>query len=167
LQFRAELFGFIRAIVRNTQEAEDLFQDVAAVIVRKAGEGIEVANFRAWSKEIARRHIMAHYRKRKAHPNVNMPAEEMAELVCDTYEHDSASAAQLVEEHDALLQCLDGMPPRTRTLLKLRFWRDKSYDEIAGAVKKSEDAVRRATSRARLVLAECVRKRLGWEPGSA
>ncbi|MBN1671550.1 MAG: sigma-70 family RNA polymerase sigma factor [Kiritimatiellae bacterium] len=160
LQYRAELFGFIRAIVHSTHDAEDLFQEVARVIVRKAETGIDVRDFRAWSKEIARRLVKAHFRTRQAHANVYLPSEEMVDLLGAVYTRFSPGTDRLSAEHDALHACLSELSRENRVLLHLRFFADQAYDAMARRLRRTEAAIRRATSRARLALVQCVRRRL-------
>jgi len=79
LTYRAELFGFIRALLRNTHDAEDLFQEVSAVVLREASaSGEPIRDFRAWVKEVARRKALEHYRARRACRAAGLPVEEMA-----------------------------------------------------------------------------------------
>jgi len=161
LEYRSELFGFIRSIVRNTHDAEDLFQEVSVAIVRQAGSAKEIRDFRAWSKEVARRLVMKHYRQLKTRSAVLVPTTEMAELMEHIYTTHSPSHDALVEQHDALERCMDAMNVNTAALVRARYADDQPYDRIARSVCKSEDAVRRAVSRARLALVDCVRRKLG------
>ena len=63
LENRDVLFSYIMSLVRDFNTAEDLFQEVALIILRKEKEGIEVSHFGAWSREIARRHILDFWKK--------------------------------------------------------------------------------------------------------
>lgn len=160
LGFRSELFGFIRAIVRNTHDAEDLFQEVARIILEKSAEGTQVSDFRAWAKEIARRQALQHYRTLRLRKADSIPTEEMADLVADVYMKHSPAARDLTEEYDALRQCMAKLPGKNVELIRLRFAADQGYDAIARAVQGSETAVRRMVARLRILLMDCVRRRL-------
>jgi RNA polymerase sigma-70 factor, ECF subfamily len=161
LQYRRELFGFIRAIVRSTHDAEDLFQEVAKVIVEKAGQGEEIRDFRAWSKEIARRIVKNHFRQAQARKDRFLPVDEMAELAGDVYGKYSPTGEELSDEYDALHQCMEGIPEHASQMVRMRFLLDYGYDEIAKRLQRSETAIRRAVARSRLALMECVKRRLG------
>jgi RNA polymerase sigma-70 factor (ECF subfamily) len=161
LKYRSELFGFVRAIVRNTHDAEDLFQEVARIILEKSSEGTEVLDFRAWAKEIARRQVLQHYRTLRARRAAAVPTEEMADLVSEVYMKHSPAAGDLTEEVDALRECMGKMPQKNVELIRQRFAMDQGYDAIARAVQGSETAIRRMVSRLRLLLMDCVRRRLG------
>jgi RNA polymerase sigma-70 factor (ECF subfamily) len=161
LEYRSELFGFIRSIVRNTHDAEDLFQEVCVAIVRQAEAETEIRDFRAWSKEVARRLVMKHFRQLKARATVLVPTTEMVELIEHVYTTHSPSRRELVDQHDALERCLDSLSGEVASLVRRRYAEDQPYDRIAQSVRKSERAVRRSVARARLALINCVRRRLG------
>ena len=161
LSFRSELLGFIRAILRNTADAEDLFQETCRIILEKATQSPPIVDFRAWAKEIARRQVLQHYRTLKTRKTSTVPSEEMAELVSDVYLKHSPAPEVLAEESAALRACLDEMPEKQRQLIRLRFLAGQGYDAIARAIQGSEGAIRRMVARTRILLMECVRQRLG------
>jgi RNA polymerase sigma-70 factor (ECF subfamily) len=158
---RSELFGFIRAILRNTHDAEDVFQEVARIILEKAQEGHAVADFRAWAKEIARRQVLQHYRMLRARKAASVPTEEMADLVSAVYMKHSPAPLDLADEAEALRECMAKMPERNVQIIRARYALDQGYDAIARAVRGSEVAIRRMVARLRLLLMDCVRRRLG------
>ena len=161
LGFRSELLGFIRAILRNAADAEDLFQETCRIILEKSGETPAIVDFRAWAKEIARRQVLQHYRALRARRISAIPSEEMADLVSDVYLKHSLRPEDLAEESAALRACLEQMPERQRHLIRLRFLAGQGYDSIARAIRSSEASIRRMVARTRLLLMECVRQRLG------
>ena len=159
LKFRGELIGYIRSIVRDPHDAEDLFQEVAAIIVKKSETDIDVQYFRAWSKEIARRQVLQFYRERKG--DLHLPTEEMLDVVSCAYKNENPDHGELEEEKEALRDCMKSLPGKITSLLDLRFMKGVAFLEIAKQFEKTESAVRRAVSRARLVLLECVQGKLG------
>ncbi len=161
LGYRSELLGFIRAILRNPADAEDLFQETCRIILEKANEAGPILDFRAWAKEIARRQVLQHYRTLRTRRTSTVPSEEMAELVSDVYLKHSPTREELAEESAALRACLDQVPERQRQVIRLRFLAGQGYDSIARAIQGSEGAIRRMVARTRLLLMECVRQRLG------
>jgi RNA polymerase sigma-70 factor (ECF subfamily) len=168
LTYRAELFGFIRALLRNTHDAEDLFQEVSAVVLREASAGGEpIRDFRAWVKEVARRKALEHYRARRACRAAGLPVEEMAGLVADVYRSHDPAPFDLAEEYDALRACMQQMPEHVLRLVRLRYLGDQEYGAIARSVQRSEAAIRRMVARARLSLMDCVQRRLKPAAGGA
>jgi RNA polymerase sigma-70 factor (ECF subfamily) len=162
LQNRWELYGFIRALVRNTHDAEDVFQEVAATVVKKAQQGTEIRDFRAWSHEVARMCVLAHFRRRGS--RAKAPVEEMRLLVEELTLDPAHGPETSLAESEALWRCLEKLPARSRALLEMRFVADRSYEEIARDLRASVAAVRRAAARARLALLSCVERRLRHAP---
>lgn len=161
LGFRSELLGYIRAVVRNTHDAEDIFQEVSRIILEKSAEASQVIDFRAWAKEIARRQVLQHYRTLRGRRVAHVPTEEMADLVTSVYLKHSPASFDLTEEYAALRRCMEEMPEKNVSLLRLRFLMDQGYDAIARAVQGSEAAIRRMVARTRLLLMQCVRQKMG------
>lgn len=155
LQYRWELFGFIMSLVRRTDVAEDIFQEVAAVVVGRGPGEETLRDFRAWAREVAHRQVLKHFRDDPSRRTV--PLAEMAEAAAQAYAEDSGDADA---EHDALRRCLEEMPPKSAELLRQRFVADQEYDQISKLARQSEEAVRRAVARARQALLDCVRRRL-------
>ena len=61
LAYRWELFGFIMSLVRRTDAAEDIFQEVAAVVVERAAGAEPIRDFKAWAREVAHRQVLKHF----------------------------------------------------------------------------------------------------------
>lgn len=161
LGFRSELLGFIRAILRNPSDAEDLFQETCRIILEKSAGAEPILDFRAWAKEIARRQVLHHYRTLRTRKTATVPSEEMAELVSDVYLKHSPTREELAEESAALRACMEEIPEKQRQVIRLRFMAGQGYDSIARAIQGSEGAIRRMVARTRILLMECVRQRLG------
>ena len=68
LSHRAMLLGYIIARVRQIDLAEDIFQDVAVVILSKGARLNEEAGFAPWARKIARLEALARLRKRRKSP---------------------------------------------------------------------------------------------------
>ena len=160
LGFRSELLGFIRAILRNPSDAEDLFQETCRIILEKSAETSAIQDFRSWAKEIARRQVLQHFRSLRTRKTSTVPSAEMAELAGEVYRTHSPAPEDLAEEAAALRACLDQIPEKQRQVIRLRFLAGQGYDSIARAIQGSEGAIRRMVARTRLLLMECVRQRL-------
>ncbi|MFH1024997.1 MAG: sigma-70 family RNA polymerase sigma factor [Planctomycetota bacterium] len=160
LSFRWELYGYIRSMVRNTHDAEDLFQEVAAVMVEQEKIGTKVENFPGWVREIARRRVLDFYKKADKRRLRYLPAEDVVLLAGEVGERHPFDPAQTGEEYDALRVCLGRLSGTNLEMVKMRFMEDRDYTEIAARVKRREGAVRQAVSRVREFLAGCIEKTL-------
>ena len=166
LAHRNDLFAYFYASVRDYHVAEDLFQDMASIILEKGPSVEPIDNFPAWAKKIARYEILNHYRKHKAKQS-HLPLEQMLEVTGDLFSEHNPDPVELVEEKAALGNCLKQLPQKMSAVIHLRFGESLTHREIADRLQQSDAAVRQAASRARRLLADCVRQELGMDGGVA
>jgi len=157
LKHRRELFGLIRAMVHSSSDADDIFQEVALVVMEKEEQGEEIRNFRAWSFEIARRKMHEFFRREKE----RIPSPEMESLIANIYTQYSPSDHRQDDEREALRVCMGKLKKKHRDLIKMRFVEDMSYKDISTETRKSGQALRKALSRIRQSLASCIERVLG------
>ena len=55
LQLRSEFMGYLYAMTRDAELAEEIYQNAAVVVIKKADQPEVIRNFRAWAKEVVRR----------------------------------------------------------------------------------------------------------------
>jgi RNA polymerase sigma-70 factor (ECF subfamily) len=67
---------------------------------------------------------------------------------------------------EALEQCLDGLPQRSRVLVQHRYHDGLRIDQIAAAVRLTPGSVRVSLFRIREALAACIERRLAGEAAS-
>ena len=63
MQHRTVLYGYIFACVRNHADAEDILQNVSVAVMESIDQLRDESGFLPWSREIARRRILAHKRQ--------------------------------------------------------------------------------------------------------
>lgn len=125
----------------SPQEAEDLTSQVFTAALESLDRYREQGNFPAWLFTIARRKVIAYYRRQNpqvalddAHPNPGERDDPLEGLVRD--------------EHLAQLGALlTGLDEEQRELLSLRFSAGLTYPQIAQALGRSEGAVKMAVHR--------------------
>lgn len=127
---RDAVYRFALAAV-GPDEAEDVFQEtfVAALRAYPALRG-ESGDLRAWVMTIARNKAVDAHRSRG----------RRALPVGDVPERPAAPAAEPQE----LWRHLEGLPPKQRTALLLRFAGDLRYRDIGAAIGSSEAAARQS-----------------------
>lgn len=127
-EHRVEVLGLLRRRL-GRERAEDAFQETflrALQAYRRLEHG---EHLRAWVLTIARNVAVDTLRRQK--PSTE-PVDEGAD--------DSRPA------YEELAPLTDGLPPKERAAVVLRFGYDLPYDQIAAALGSSEDAARQATS---------------------
>jgi RNA polymerase sigma factor (sigma-70 family) len=126
---KEEVLGFLRRRV-GRERADDLFQDTFLRALRAYDRLEHGEQLRAWVLTIASRLIVDGARKQR-------PA---AELVAEPGVEDARPA------FEELAPLTDGLPPKERAAVVLRYGYDLGYDEIGAALGSSEQAARQAAS---------------------
>ena len=168
LQLRSEFMGYLYAITRDAELAEEIYQNAAVVVIEKAEQPETIHNFRAWAKEVVRRQALHAIRAREVtakHGRAMSP--ELLEAVADAFIHDTSEGSVVRDEASALRQCLDGLPKDKRELVALRYERSSSFDEISKHTGSTPAAVQRALSRIRRLLHGCVQRRMQLAEGTS
>lgn len=149
------LHGYIYSLLGNWHAADDVLQECNLVLWRKFSEFRADGDFLAWAFGIARFQVMAHLRDRhREEKRLLLP-----ELV-DLLHHElTQSAAHAEVRMGTLRQCLERLPPKSRSLIDLRYFRNLSMEEISGQIRFSLSATKVALLRVRRALKECMESR--------
>jgi RNA polymerase sigma-70 factor (ECF subfamily) len=153
---RAMLIGYIKSIVRDPHLAEDVFQNVALLVVRKREAIPSAEAFPGWARRAARFEALAALRKRSRAP------KPMGEEVLDVLDEQwSADETPDEERARALRGCLEKLSPKSRELVRARYAEGVDGKALAHRLGKPANTIYVALSRIHRKLAECVRARLG------
>ena len=161
LRERVKLLAYIRAIVRDDHLAEDVFQDVAVLAVRKREEIRDGRHFLA-SMRLTARHVALKLMRRNHHYVLldEVLLDQMEEIWA---EHDLSPTSDLV---DALRHCLERLSPSAHELVKLRYQDGISGSRLAEVVNRQLNTVYVALSRIHRSLGDCIRQRRAMGRGN-
>lgn len=165
LEQRDALFGYLLALVRNWNAAEELFQEVSLVVLQKGQEGLEVDQFGPWSREIARR-LVLNYWKTSSRTRLVLSTPALDSLDRAFEEHDEKVEGRRQERLLQLRRCLQSLPDHLRRVVDLRYEESLPLQEIARRLGRSAGSVQVALSRIRMQLHQCT-KRLEGGPGAS
>jgi RNA polymerase sigma-70 factor (ECF subfamily) len=141
-----QVFTFINFRVTKREDAEDL----ANTVFEKALAAIDryqptPAQFSTWLYTIAKNCIIDHYRKRR----LPMDTEAETVLVPATDPACDPEACILLEERKRTLrEALRELTPDQREVVECRFFFELSIQETAGAMRRTEGAVKALQFRA-------------------
>jgi RNA polymerase sigma-70 factor (ECF subfamily) len=155
LAHEGELRAFIGAVVRDAQAREDVFQEVARTLWRNFGRFDASRRFGAWARGIAANKVLEEHRRRARSPLSFAP--EVVEAIRDAYD---ATEERPGAREEALRQCVQNLPEKSRTLLALRYGDGLKCTSIARRLGHSVDSVYQTLSRLRTALESCIRQRL-------
>lgn len=160
LAHRAMLIGYITAIVREPHLAEDVFQNVALVVLKKGQQLTDETGFPIWARKVARLEAWNAVRKQRRGPEV------LDAAVLDQLEaHWDATDDGPSDRAEALRRCLQRLTPRARQLIELRYVKNMGGRELAERVGRPLNTVYVALSRTYRALASCIEARLAREGG--
>jgi RNA polymerase sigma-70 factor (ECF subfamily) len=152
---RDKLFAYIWAIVRDDHLAEDVFQDVTLLAMKKADEIDGPDHLPNWLRSTARHRALYALRQRGAGPILDADLLDMMES--DWKQLDPYAADDMT---DALRQCLDRLSPDARKLIEMRYRESIKPAGIAERLGRKVTTVYVTLTRAHKSLGDCIRRRL-------
>jgi RNA polymerase sigma-70 factor (ECF subfamily) len=151
------IFAYILTLLPHQADAEDVLQQVSAIMWEKFDEDDPPGDFTSWGCRIAYLEIL-HYRRSRRRQRVVF-SDELLEHLAEVIEEDS-TALQLDERLEALDDCLEKLSRRDRKLLAERFKEGATPLSTAESLGRSVDAVYKAMARIRRGLYDCVTRTL-------
>ncbi|HET7152627.1 MAG TPA: sigma-70 family RNA polymerase sigma factor [Candidatus Kapabacteria bacterium] len=130
------LYGTLLNIVRDTDDAEDLLQEVFVQIWNAAATyNPALGSAKGWMIRIARNraiNLLHSKRHQQKQMEVELPDENGSEIL-DKQFHDGGTLKQVVrsEEEELLNNALGALPQEQRCLIELAFLEGYSHSEIA------------------------------------
>lgn len=151
------LISFLRASVTESA-ADDLFQETMLVAWRKINEYDRSRPFGAWLRGIAKRIVLAHFRK--AGRGVAMSDELLLDHLDQRMAQiDHQPGDTLDEKITALRDCIEHLAPLYREPIALHYQHHRTTEWIANHLSTTKDAVQKQLQRARIQLAECLERK--------
>ncbi len=149
--------AFLRTLIPDPEQCQDVLQQVAVVVVRKFQEFDRSRSFNAWMIGIAKQEVLVMRRRQRTDRLVFSDA--MVERIAETYQcvlgHLTSDTA------DALEHCVQKLRGHARTVIGLHYSDGLKTVEIAQRLQMEHGAVRMLLSRARKILRECIERQLG------
>ena len=129
---------FIRSLVPDSHDAEDILQETAMACMRKMDVYDPERDFTAWARGFARIQALRYRQRGKGryslldHPDVVEAIDEVHDRVSDEFESRS----------QALGRCLGKLAGKARHLLELRYSEDLSFQQVAERISLGTDSVK-------------------------
>ncbi len=134
MRHKAKLFNFILSMVKDPALADDIFQEtfVKAIMTIRQGRYNDLGKFSAWICRIARNLVIDSFRQDKTEAAVstddaNYDVLNRRELSEGTIE-DAMIDLQI---EDDVRRLIEELPEVQREVLKMRYYKDLSFKEIA------------------------------------
>jgi RNA polymerase sigma-70 factor (ECF subfamily) len=150
--------AYIITLVPNINDAEDVYQETVSEMWNKFSTFEPGTDFVAWAITTARYKVLSFRSKhQKSKVQFNSTTYEILE---------SAAGSQLpaIQDHlDVLGECLGKLSDKEKSLLKMRYENDLTFQKIASRVGKTAPALHRTLSIIHAKLAFCIRHILHQE----
>lgn len=147
--------AFVCSMVADHDLRQDVFQDVSLTLWERFEDYDPSRPFGAWARGIAAKKILQLRHENRRFPLV-FPVDTMTAILA-AYDRTDNRAEHQVE---ALQECKRSLPEHLQTTLGLRYEQNLEVEEIASLTGRTTDAVYKALSRTRSLLAKCIRRRL-------
>lgn len=134
------VFSYILHIVKDRDQAEDIFQEtfVKAIMTIKQGRYTDSGKFSAWISRIAHNLIIDFYRQEKAENTVSTDSDDTDMLNRRDLAEENIEDRLVTEQiHEDVKRIIDALPESQREVLMMRYYRDMSFKEIAEATNVS------------------------------
>ena len=152
------LYSYIRTLVTQHADAEDVLQQVSIVLWRKFESFEAGSDFLAWACRVAHFEVL-NFRKSQRNDAVSFSSEFLESLAAEW----SSRSDLLAEERAAIEECVAGLKPADRKLITLCYDGSHTTVEVAAEVNRSAESVYVSLSRIRRNLLACVRRVLRRE----
>jgi RNA polymerase sigma-70 factor (ECF subfamily) len=151
-RYKSKVYSYIFQIVRDRELTEDIFQDtfIKAITTIQQGRYFESGRFLSWINRIAHNLIIDFFRKEKNENTVS----------ADNYDYEIVNNSKLsdlsiedIMSNEQVLQdvvkMVEYLPPVQQEVVKMRFFQDLSFKEIA---EKTDVSINTALGRMRYAL---------------
>jgi RNA polymerase sigma-70 factor (ECF subfamily) len=166
-EFAGDLYQWAHYKTSTTAEAEDLVQDTFLAALEEMESFRGESTPKTWLFSILNHKIMDYYRKKVTQTGktnetstITMFFNEMGEWNAMARPHDwQNDDANLLDDHQfqaILARCLEALPDKWSTCVKLKYLSDKSGEEICQEIGINTTNYWQIVHRAKLQLRNCV-----------
>ena len=150
---QAKIHAYIRCMIPQEQNSEDILQDTLAEMWRKYSQFGAEGNFLAWGCTIAKYKIFNFRRKQ------NKSTVQFSDNLLEIFQNESRNRISAIDSRiDQLKNCIRKLSPKQIRILNFRYQNDLNLKEIARIYECSHQAICRAISVIHSRLADCINR---------
>jgi RNA polymerase sigma-70 factor (ECF subfamily) len=164
-RYERPVYGLVRRMIPNDEDARDLAQEAFVRAFRKLGQFDPERKFSSWLFRIAHNLCIDHYRRRKLDTVPLVRTTEGEEETWDIPDEDADPSREFSERERGrrLLTLVESLPPLYRSVILLRHQQGLSYEEIADTLELPLGTVKARIHRAhRLLKDKLLRQGVDW-----
>ena len=137
MRHKDKVFANIYMAVRDKDIANDIFQDtfIKAICTIKQGRYTVQGKFSSWIMRIAHNLILDQFRTEKAENTVSNDEDDELNLFDNVRLYDDNVEDTMIREqvYEDVVRLMNHLPENQREVLRMRFFEDLSFKEIADA----------------------------------
>jgi len=155
-RYQGKLFAYLYRLVGNREEAEDLLQDVFIKAYKNLHSYDSSRKFSSWIYRIAHNEAV-NYIKRKSlkrfisWEDISSTKDKLESSSLEDGADDAWIRKEAINDVD---QAVNGLPIKYKQVLLLRYFSDKSYEEISEILGKPVNTIGTLINRAKKKLSE-------------
>jgi RNA polymerase sigma-70 factor (ECF subfamily) len=159
---QARIQAFIRSLVPEPADADDLFQKTSLVMWRSFATFNREKPFLPWALGVARHQVLVHWRTRRRDRHLFSEAflVTLADEMTERLAVEVADGPTLADRQRALDACVEQLLPRQQELIRRFYGSNEQAGAIAASWDRSVHAIYKALKVMRKALEECVERRL-------
>jgi RNA polymerase sigma-70 factor (ECF subfamily) len=160
---QSRLYGYIHSLVRDLNDADDLFQQTAFILWKKFSEFDPRRSFFAWACGIARLEV-ANFLRRRSRQRLYF-CDDLNLLLIEAQAEMTTEEEQ--DRREALARCVERLRQRDRDLLHECYGGSSDVNAAADRRGRSSQSVYNSLRRIRRALFDCVARTLPQYPDSS
>jgi RNA polymerase sigma-70 factor, ECF subfamily len=155
-EHQTQLFGYIYSLLRDLDDADDLFQQTSLVLWDKFGQFDSSKSFIAWACGVARFEVSNFLRSRSRHRLYF--SDDLAMMLIDA--HGEVGEDSMEGRREAIAGCMKRLRPRDQELLDACYGRSARIPEVAHIWGRSTQSIHNSLRRIRRTLFDCMSRSL-------
>lgn len=154
LEARMDLISCVYSVTRDFHLAEDIYQEMFVKAVSMPSTFDSVDHLLNWFRLGARHRAIDVIRKSKGQ-YTGLSEDTLSLLEQD---HENTPREQTNDFSEALRRCLQSLTPRSRSIVEMRYFENRSSQEIAEFIGGKVESAYQAISRIHKTLKDCMER---------
>ncbi len=149
-RYQAKILYYVRRLgVSSLEDSQDIVQDIFLKVYLNLNDFKSDLKFSSWLYRIAHNQVISSFRRYRARPEAySSPLDAVAlNLLSEDILPDSQIDKKILK--DSLIKAINELEPKYREIIILKFFEEKSYQEISDILKKPEGSVASLLNRAK------------------
>lgn len=146
---------YLRTLLRESVDLDDIFQETMLVAYRRLGEYDRNRPFGAWIRGIARILVLEHSRKQRSRTRTSDP-HLLQQIEARFLSLEQRNGDTFRERTQSVLECVEKLPQSFKQSIELVYVRGLSISQASVAISTGQEAMKKRVQRARAMIAKCL-----------